>query len=126
MKRVLALAALLMASAAAFAAPANAAGLCLHADINVNGTAQTIDQEVSKIVEGQYQRAKRILAENKDKLSALATQLLEKEVIFKEDLEKIFGDRPFHKPEAPVANGNGKSAITPEAAPAEEGAAPQA
>ena len=53
-------------------------------------TAQAIDEEVSKIVEGQYQRAKRILAENKDKLSALATQLLEKEVIFKEDLEKIF------------------------------------
>jgi cell division protease FtsH len=89
-------------------------------------TAQTIDEEVSKIVESQYQRAKRILSENKDKLSALATQLLEKEVIFKEDLEKIFGDRPFHKPEAPVANGNGTPVIVPEAAPAEEGAAPQA
>jgi ATP-dependent Zn protease len=50
---------------------------------------------VSKIVEGQYVRAKRILTENKDKLTALATKLLEKEVIFKEDLEKIFGDRPF-------------------------------
>ncbi|WKZ67267.1 MAG: ATP-dependent zinc metalloprotease FtsH [Flavobacteriales bacterium] len=58
-------------------------------------TAQAIDEEVSKIVEGQYQRAKRILAENKDKLTALATQLLEKEVIFKEDLEKIFGERRF-------------------------------
>ena len=89
-------------------------------------TAQAIDEEVSKIVEGQYQRAKRILSDNKDKLSALATQLLEKEVIFKEDLEKIFGDRPFHKPEPPAANGNGKSTIAPEAAPAAEGAAPQA
>jgi ATP-dependent Zn protease len=58
-------------------------------------TAQTIDEEVSKIVEGQYERAKRILTENKDKLTALATKLLEVEVIFKEDLEKIFGDRPF-------------------------------
>ena len=44
MKRVLATTALLLASVAALATPANAAGLCLHADINVNGTAQTIDQ----------------------------------------------------------------------------------
>ena len=77
--------------------------------------AQTIDEEVSKIVEGQYVRAKRILTENKDKLTALATQLLEKEVIFKEDLEKIFGDRPFRKPDlAPRTNGNGHgNASTP-------------
>jgi ATP-dependent metalloprotease FtsH len=68
-------------------------------------TAQLIDEEVSKIVEGQYQRAKRILTENKDKLTQLATQLLEKEVIFKEDLEKIFGDRPFGKEQATKANG---------------------
>ncbi len=66
-------------------------------------TARVIDQEVSKIVEGQYERAKRILAENKDKLTALAMQLLEKEVIFKEDLEKIFGRRPFEKESMPVA-----------------------
>ncbi|HPF90855.1 MAG TPA: ATP-dependent zinc metalloprotease FtsH [Flavobacteriales bacterium] len=71
--------------------------------------AQTIDEEVSKLVEGQYARAKRILTENKDKLTALATQLLEKEVIFKEDLEKIFGHRPFQKAIAdqPTSNGNG-------------------
>ncbi|MCB0769774.1 MAG: ATP-dependent zinc metalloprotease FtsH [Flavobacteriales bacterium] len=76
-------------------------------------TAQTIDEEVSGIVEAQYQRAKRILTENKDKLTALATQLLVKEVIFKEDLEKIFGDRPFVKPETTSttrANGNGGAA----------------
>ncbi len=60
-------------------------------------TARMIDQEVSKIVEGQYARARRILHDNKDKLEALAQQLLEKEVIFKEDLEKIFGRRPFEK-----------------------------
>jgi cell division protease FtsH len=58
-------------------------------------TAEVIDQEVSLLIEGQYQRAKRILTENKDKLTTLASQLLEKEVIFKEDLEKIFGDRTF-------------------------------
>ena len=90
--------------------------------------AQTIDEEVSKLVEGQYVRAKRILAENKDKLTALATQLLEKEVIFKEDLEKIFGDRPFQRAvEAPKSNGhsngNGSPAAIPEAvqSPAAEG-----
>ena len=44
MKRVLAITALLLASAAALATPANAAGVCVHADLNVNGTAQTIDQ----------------------------------------------------------------------------------
>ena len=62
-------------------------------------TAQTIDEEVSHIVEVQYTRAKRILAENKDKLTALAMKLLEKEVIFKEDLEKIFGKRAWEREE---------------------------
>ena len=75
-------------------------------------TAKTIDEEVSRIVEGQYIRAKRILAENKDKLTALAMQLLEKEVIFKEDLEKIFGKRAWEREEQPIRptaplNGNG-------------------
>ena len=73
-------------------------------------TAQTIDEEVSKLVEVQYTRAKKILVESKDKLTALATQLLEKEVIFKEDLEKIFGDRTFARDVAErkaAANGVG-------------------
>lgn len=56
-------------------------------------TAEKIDQEVKKIVDEQYERAKKILLENKDKLTALATKLLEDEVIFKEDLIKIIGDR---------------------------------
>ena len=81
-------------------------------------TAQTIDEEVSKLIEVQYVRAKRILTENKGKLTALATQLLEKEVIFKEDLEKIFGDRPFVKPEPAAANGaNGTHAPATAAPP---------
>lgn len=75
-------------------------------------TAKTIDEEVSRIIETQYTRAKRILSENKDKLTALAVQLLEKEVIFKEDLEKIFGKRAWEREEAlitpvPAVNGNG-------------------
>ena len=58
-------------------------------------TAQKIDEEISKMIEEQYQRAIQVLNENKDKLAELAERLLEKEVIFKEDLEKIFGQRPF-------------------------------
>lgn len=60
-------------------------------------TAKTIDEEISKIIEEQYQRAIQVLTDNKDKLTTLAERLLEKEVIFKEDLEKIFGKRPFDK-----------------------------
>lgn len=58
-------------------------------------TAKTIDQEISKIIETQYQRALNILAENRPKLDALAAKLLEKEVIFREDLEEIFGKRAW-------------------------------
>ena len=58
-------------------------------------TAEVIDQEVSALVESAYQRARNILLENKDKLEKLANLLLEKEVIFREDLEGIFGKRPF-------------------------------
>ncbi|MEW2919872.1 ATP-dependent zinc metalloprotease FtsH [Muricauda sp. ANG21] len=62
-------------------------------------TAQKIDLEISKMIEEQYQRAIKLLADNKDKLTELADRLLEKEVIFKDDLEKIFGKRPFEKEE---------------------------
>lgn len=62
-------------------------------------TAELIDKEISKLVEEQYQRAVKILEENKDKLTQLANVLLEKEVIFKDNLQKIFGDRPFEEPE---------------------------
>ena len=60
-------------------------------------TAQKIDEEISKIIEEQYKRAINLLDKNKDKLTELAERLLEKEVIFKDDLEKIFGKRPFEK-----------------------------
>lgn len=62
-------------------------------------TAQKIDREISKMIEEQYQRAIRLLEDNRDKLAELAERLLEKEVIFKGDLEKIFGKRPFAKEE---------------------------
>lgn len=58
-------------------------------------TAQTIDEEVHKMVEAMYVKTKELLVENKDKLTALANKLTEKEVIFKEDLEMIFGKRQW-------------------------------
>ena len=60
-------------------------------------TAMIIDKEISILIEGQYQRAIQILEENKDKLNELAKILIEKEVIFKDDLEAIFGKREFDK-----------------------------
>ena len=58
-------------------------------------TAQVIDKEISKIIEKQYDRAIELLKYSKDKLKQLADRLLEKEVIFKDDLENILGKRPF-------------------------------
>jgi cell division protease FtsH len=66
-------------------------------------TARVIDEEVSKLVEDQYQRAVEILTENKDKLTQLADLLLTREVIFKEDLIEIFGKRPWEKEEVSTA-----------------------
>ncbi|WP_299051076.1 ATP-dependent zinc metalloprotease FtsH [uncultured Polaribacter sp.] len=65
-------------------------------------TGQKIDKEISKIIEAQYQRAIILLEDNKEKLTILAELLLEKEVIFKDDLEKIFGKRPFEEIEEKV------------------------
>lgn len=69
-------------------------------------TAKLIDEEISKLIESQYQRAITILTENRDKLDALANKLLEKEVIFREDLEEIFGKRAWDPEltENPVSN----------------------
>jgi len=58
-------------------------------------TAKKIDQEISNIIEKQYKRACQILRKNKNNLTELAKRLLEKEVIFKEDLVKVLGERPF-------------------------------
>ena len=58
-------------------------------------TAELIDKEISDIIEEQYQRAIDLLEKNKDKLIELAEVLLKDEVIFKDNLEAIFGKRPF-------------------------------
>jgi len=58
-------------------------------------TAQVIDEEVHKLVEESYQKALALLKSNKKKVDKLAQVLLEKEVIFREDLEEIFGKRTY-------------------------------
>jgi len=76
-------------------------------------TAKTIDEEISKSIEFQYKRAIQLLKDNQDKLNTLAELLLEKEVIFKEDLETIFGKRLFEEEifDAKVVNNDGKTVI---------------
>ena len=58
-------------------------------------TAELIDEEVKRMVNEQYERAKKILSDNKDGHNQLAQQLIDKEVIFAEDVEAIFGKRPW-------------------------------
>jgi cell division protease FtsH len=62
-------------------------------------TSETIDQEVSNLVQASYERAKKVLTEQREGLNNLANILLEKEVIFSEDLEKIFGKRKYPNPQ---------------------------
>ena len=73
-------------------------------------TAQEIDEEVHKLIERSYNKAKEILIANKEKHAQLAQLLLDREVIFAEDLEKIFGKRPFgHQEELTSGNNNSAS-----------------
>jgi len=76
-------------------------------------TGKKIDEEISMMIEAQYERAIQILEGNKDKLTVLADLLLEKEVIFKDDLEKIFGKRPFEDV-VPVTESKEKKVIKEE------------
>lgn len=62
-------------------------------------TAQIIDQEVKAMVDEAYKRTKEVLIKHRDQLTQLAELLLKKEVIFKDDLEKIFGKRKFESRE---------------------------
>jgi len=66
-------------------------------------TARVIDEEASIMIEKQYKRALQLLTENQDKLTQLAEKLLESEVIFKEDLVAIFGERPWQVEEKVAA-----------------------
>jgi cell division protease FtsH len=77
-------------------------------------TAEIIDKEVAKIINEQYKRAKKILEENKEGLTKLAEILLEKEVIYAEDLERIFGKRPWETREELIDKENDKTKETAE------------
>ena len=67
-------------------------------------TAHTIDEEVKELTEVAYKKALKVLEENKNSLTKLAHELLNKEVIFKEDLENIFGERQWDKDEKVTLN----------------------
>ena len=58
-------------------------------------TAELIDEEVKRMINEQYERAKKVLTEQKEGHNQLAQLLIEKEVIFAEDVERIFGKRPW-------------------------------
>jgi cell division protease FtsH len=88
-------------------------------------TAVIIDAEISKIIETEYDRAIKILSENRDKLDALANLLLEKEVIFKENVEEIFGKRPWDKEETEDTTAEVLEATTPEEATPEGESSPE-
>jgi AFG3 family protein len=75
-------------------------------------TAQIIDEEVSIMVEAAYIKTKELLKTHKVQLTALAEQLLDKEVIFKEDLERIIGKRPFEKEEAVPVSKTGSASMS--------------
>ena len=58
-------------------------------------TAELIDEEVKRMINEQYERAKSVLTTQKEGHNQLAQLLMEKEVIFAEDVERIFGKRPW-------------------------------
>ena len=61
-------------------------------------TAQTIDEEVRQLIERAYERTKKLLTDKREQLEALAQQLLDKEILFQNDLERLIGKRPFARP----------------------------
>lgn len=71
-------------------------------------TSEIIDQEIRKLIEAAYDRAKEVILANREKLESLALQLLKKEVIYREDLETIFGPRPFAEERLLIENGDTK------------------
>lgn len=87
-------------------------------------TAERIDEEVKKLIAGQYARAKRILSENAAKHAELAGVLIEREVIFTEDVERIFGKRPWKSRADKIMEEERSSAAGEAATTADEVSAP--
>jgi len=61
-------------------------------------TAKTIDHEVKKLIDSAYKRTKELLSDKMEHLEIIAKELLEKEIIFQSDLERLIGKRPFERP----------------------------
>ena len=84
-------------------------------------TAELIDKEIKSLVEDAYKRAVTLLKENREKLDKLAHRLLEKEVIFSEDLEEIFGKRPWDEEKRVGENVDNGTMVLPEGQPLDAG-----
>lgn len=82
-------------------------------------TAQEIDERVHLLIEESYKRAKQILTDNYENVEKLAKLLLEREVIFTEDVQNILGDRPFPKPEETLGTDSENSLPITEESPNE-------
>lgn len=83
-------------------------------------TAMLIDEEVQRIINDQYDRAKRILQENKEGHARLSDLLLEREVIYTEDVEKIFGKRPWKSRTDELLSSSSEVTVKDEPSPVEE------
>ncbi|MBX2909355.1 MAG: ATP-dependent zinc metalloprotease FtsH [Chitinophagales bacterium] len=80
-------------------------------------TAKLIDDEVRRVIESQYERAQKLLSDKRHEMELLAQELLSKEVLFKDDLERLIGKRPFDKQdtETTVVNNDAQEASIPDA-----------
>lgn len=77
-------------------------------------TAETIDREVRRMVEEAYARAKELLLSHREQLDQLASQLYDKEVLFREDLERIYGPRQWESPAVPDTPDDSEDSDNPE------------
>jgi AFG3 family protein len=75
-----------------------------------DATAEKIDKEVRNIIDEAYNRTKALLTQHRQHLDVIARELLEKEILFQSDLERLIGKRPFDKPTTyqQFTNGQGK------------------
>ena len=89
-------------------------------------TAELIDEEVKRMVNEQYERAKQILSEHKEQHNELAQLLIDKEVIFAEDVERIFGKRPWASRSEEIMAANSKQENTAHSTDGEDTDTPQA
>jgi cell division protease FtsH len=85
-------------------------------------TAEKIDREVKKVIEECYSRTKELLTHHREKLEIIAKELLEKEILFQSDLERLIGKRPFAHQTTyqKFTNGQSKEEAKSEPVPAEE------